>query len=199
MRSALVVMLALLPVSLPGGRLDAQDAQRRDAFAAPSIDARADSAAVIVRVTSRKLPHELGDVALLNCSFSSSHDALLENIIPWLCTRRQSGTLVRIEADSMSFMRNGRLVRLVAGDVRRLEVRHGRSTARTVAWTAYGALTGLIGSGLIGVGGGYRNDAQFIGTAIVLTVGGGAIGGYRGGQRWSEWPRPLTASSASSR
>jgi len=171
--------------------LRAQVAMLTDSIARSS--APADSAARPIRVTSRSLPFELRDLAGTNCTyFSGGEDAIKRILNPWSCTRRMTGTMSRMDADSIVFIRHGRPIALAMRDVRRIERPNGRSAWRTMVGGVVGGLVGLVGAGIIGIGDGYGdNDGAFIATAAAFTTGGAAIGAYRGGKAWAEVPRPV--------
>jgi hypothetical protein len=166
--------------------LHAQGATPSDSAQVTSNGTRADSAPMIVRVTSRKLPFMAGDLLMMNCAFSG--DGL--GTLPWACARHTTGTLAALDADSVAFVRGGRTIRLAARDVRKLEQFTGRSAIRTVGSSVMGALTGVAGAGMIGIGGGYGdNDNAFVATAVALGAVGAVIGAVRGGSTWKEVPR----------
>jgi hypothetical protein len=166
--------------------LAAQAVQQDDSTRVASVRPHLDSVPMTVRVTSRKLPFMPGDLLMMNCAFSG--EGLVT--IPWACVRRTSGSLQKLDTDSVAFITGGgRTVRLAARDVKKLEQLTGRSALRTVGSSVMGGLTGVAGATMIGIGGGYTDDAAFVGTAVALGAVGAIIGAVRGGYTWREIPR----------
>jgi hypothetical protein len=184
-----VVLAGLLSfLALSNTRLlTAQAAQQEDSTSTAAAPPRLDSVPRTVRVTSRKLPFMPGDLLMMNCTFSGGDSPLV--MVPWACPRRTTGTLERLDTDSVVFVRGGRTIRLAARDVRKLEQLTGRSAIRTVGSSVMGGLTGVAGAAMIGIAGGYTNDAAFVGTAVALGSVGAIIGAVRGGYTWREVPR----------
>jgi hypothetical protein len=166
--------------------LHAQAVQQGDSTRLARSEPRADSVPTVVRVTSRKLPFMPGDLLMMNCS--NGGYASIFQVIPYTCARHTSGTLEKLEADSVSFVRNGRTIRLAARDVLKLEEFTGRSALRTAGSSVMGGLAGVVGAAMIGIGGGLSDDA-FVTTAMLLGTGGAIIGAVRGGSTWREIPR----------
>lgn len=177
--------------------LPAQDVQHGDSTPPAGARPRLDTVPMTVRVTSRKLPFMPGDLLMMNCVFSGDDSPL--DMVPWACARRTTGTLERLDTDSVAFVRGGRTIRLAARDVKKLELFTGRSAIRTVGSSVMGGLTGVAGAGMIGIAGGYNNDAAFVGTAVALGTIGAIIGAVRGGSTWKEVPRSFELAPASRR
>jgi len=184
------LVIASLAVSLASATapLRAQVATPADSIApAPTAS---DTASRIVRVSADRLPFELRNLLGNDCGLSGG----LKNITRYFggpsCKPHSTGTLSRLGADSLVFVRNGRSIALSMRDVQKVEVRAGRSAWRTAAGGVFGGLAGMLGSLMIGIGGGYSDDDAFANTAIALTAGGAAIGAYRGGKSWRTLPRP---------
>ena len=173
-----------------GATLSAQEVQRADSTHA-AVAVATDGAPITVRVTSRRLPFMPGDLLMMNCSYAGAQGLI--DLLPYACVRQARGTLTRLDADSVAFVRNGRTIRLAAHDVRRLEELTGRTALRTVGAGVMGGLAGVFGAAMIGIGGAYKNDAAFVATAVVLGTTGAVIGARRGGGAWKELPLSRTA------
>ena len=200
------VVLALTMPSRPAlraqGVQSAQESSRQSptAGAGDTAGTRAptafDSAGIVIRVTSRKLPFEFRDLVHARCSWLDSFAELRTYVNPASCTRRTTGTLMRVDADTVAFERNGGSITLSRRDVKRIERPGERSVAQTVLGGILGGLGGIATAGMIGIGGGYSDDGQFLATASALTLVGAAIGGYHGGKTWREWqPAPSAVRS----
>jgi hypothetical protein len=194
-----VILAGLLStLAMPNTRsLTAQTARQSDSTQPDAAGPRLDSVPMTVRVTSRKLPFMPGDLLMMNCSFSGEDGSFV--MVPWACARRTTGTLERLDPDSVAFVRGGRTIRLAARDVKKLEQLIGRSALRTAGSSVMGGLTGVAGATMIGIGGGYKNDAAFVGTAVALGTIGAIIGGVRGGSTWTEVPRTFEVPPAQRR
>lgn len=194
MRRVIIAGLMSCLTVLDSGSLYAQPVQQGDSTRSAQP---ADSMPMVVRVSSRKLPFMPTDLLMMNCTFSSE-DGLVA--IPWACVRRASGTLEKLDADSVAFVRNGRTIRLAARDVKKLEQFTGRSAIRTVGSSVMGGLTGVAGAAMIGIGGGFKDDDKaFVATAAVLGTAGAVIGAVRGGSTWKEVPRTFEVAPAQRR
>ena len=196
-RVILAGLLSILLAVSNARTLTAQTVQQGDSTQTAVARPRLDSVPMTVRVTSRKLPFMPGDLLMMNCTFSGDDGLVL---IPWACVRRTSGTLEKLDTDSVAFVTGGgRTVRLAARDVKKLEQFTGRSAIRTVGSSVMGGLTGVAGATMIGIGGGFTNDAAFVGTAVALGTVGAIIGAVRGGSTWKEVPRTFEVAPAQRR
>jgi hypothetical protein len=193
MRRVIVAALVSCLAAANVGALHAQAVPQSDTTQAAAAAGSADSLPVIVRVSSRKLPFMPGDLLMMNCTFSG--DAGF-TIFPWACVRQARGTLARLDADSVAFVRDGRTIRLAARDVKKLERLTGRSALRTAGSAVMSGLTGVAGAAMIGIGGGFKDDRAFVVSAVALGAAGAIVGAVRGGSTWKEVPRTFEVAPA---
>src|SRR5437763_4772662 len=104
-RAGILASFVVVALAFDPGRVHAQVI----ASAGPLSNADRGIAAPIVRITSRRLPFEGRDLLLVNCAWAEQDfvGMVTAAFPPYGCVRHMSGTLERMDADSIVIVRNG--------------------------------------------------------------------------------------------
>lgn len=188
-RAGILASFVVVALAFDPGRAPAQVI----ASAGPLSNADRGIAAPIVRITSRRLPFEGRDLLLVNCAWAEQDfvGMVTAAFPPYGCVRHMSGTLERMDADSIVIVRNGRPMHVALSHVRMLEEWKGRNSTKAAIGAVEGAAVGAV-LALFAAMGTHSSDANYIKTSLVLGAGGAAVGAYIGGQDWKRWWPPPT-------